>query len=238
MPAYPLNVGDLDRAGAVAAATAVSVPTIATSHALITGQPPAWGLLAPAAAAAFAAAFVIGALVPALAPRVMRSRFVTMISTGVALLAGHATLTALASGSATAGGAGCLPAIGRGAQLGFRLALLQHDAACPTGTLTAGPAASALTPILLALAILASHALAAVAAGVLAGMARAAVAAAAVVRRAVPLLCGGPLTHVVIVDGSVRPSLRIVRRRVPRLRKVLLSMHPVRRGPPLVLAGI
>jgi hypothetical protein len=100
------------------------------------------------------------------------------VTVGVAQLAGHGllALTHPAAGAASSGG--CLPIVGRGAELGLRLALLRHDAACPQGSLVAGPtAAGALAALLSAGLVLAVHSLVAVLAAALVTAAEVAVQA-------------------------------------------------------------
>jgi hypothetical protein len=139
------------------ALTALTAPVVAIAHLITTGTtPPALAVLAVAAAA-----FALGAAVPAAGPRALA------VLLGAAQLTGHAVLALLATGGpATAGApAGCLPTVGRGADLGLRIALY-GETGCPPGTYAGGTLShAALAAVAAAAAIVTCHLLVASAGG-------------------------------------------------------------------------
>ena len=136
------------------ALTALTAPAVLVAHLLTTGAAPALaGVLAVAVVA-----FALGALVrvsgaPALAAVI-----------GAAQVAGHGVL-ALSPGG-TAGG-GCLPAVGRGAELGLQVTLFGAEG-CPPGTYAGGALTRAAVAALVTAAVLVvSHLVIATAGGLL-----------------------------------------------------------------------
>ena len=150
------------------ALTALTAPAVLAAHLLTTGAAPALaGVLAVSGVA-----FALGALVrvsgaPALAAVI-----------GAAQVAGHGVLT-LSPGGGVAGG-GCLPAVGRGAELGVQVTLFGAEG-CPPGTYAGGALTGAAVAALVTAAVLVVTHLAVAAAG---GLLLAAAEGCAAVRRA------------------------------------------------------
>lgn len=127
------------RAARGLAVAALTVPAMVIAHLVAAGTIPSPSRLV--AVAALVA--VVSALVR---PGGAGRRDVGSVAViCLAQLAGHAVFS-----MATAGGSGCLPVMGRGAEVGLRLALLQPDPACPPGTLGLTEAAATTTSMLLA----------------------------------------------------------------------------------------
>ena len=130
-------------------------PAVALFDVAVTGS-------LPPAAAVLAAAAVAGCL-GMLLPERSGTPALAFVLAG-AQVAGHATAALLAQGPA----GGCLPAVGRGAELGVRLALLSPHPACPPGSFAIGGLSGAvLAAIGAALAIVAGQVLVAGAGGLL-----------------------------------------------------------------------
>jgi hypothetical protein len=217
--------------GTQAAAVAVmGVPGILLAHLLTTGV--TVGLSAVLAVSAIV--LVVAALLP------VRSTRGLALVTAATQLAGHTVLTlAAAHGSAPSG---CIPAVGRGASLGLRLALLQADVTCPTGTLAPGPAAgvtaAALSAVLAALTILAGHA----AAAGLTGLMLTAVRHAARAGRELGVLAGtlaAMPTWIALLFSAARRPVRVAAGDPPTHRADVVPLSPqhrpgtvARRGPP------
>lgn len=134
------------RATAVAV---ITVPCVLLAHLLTTGA------IASTPASVLCALIVLAvtALLPA------RSTAGLGLVAGAAQLAAHTVLALWPAGPGTGTGAmGCLPAVGRGAELGLRLAVLRADGGCPAGTLAAGATVTgALAAMVTALVIVAAH---------------------------------------------------------------------------------
>jgi hypothetical protein len=132
-------------------ASCLLLPTMFLAHLTTTGTIP------PARLALPAAAVVLGVVL------FHRSGTrVPVLSAGLGQLLGQAVLALPVEGSAP-GSHGCLPVVGRGAELGLRLALFRQSQECPSQSLAQGPTSTAVTASLLgAAAILLAHALAAV----------------------------------------------------------------------------
>jgi hypothetical protein len=217
-------VRDLERALGVVAVVAVCVPALALGHALTAGTLPALPALLLAAGAAVAVAVLAR---PAGGPP-------TAATAGVAMLAGHAVLALGGGLLGGVAGQGCLPALGRGAELGLRLAILAPHSGCPAGTFAPGAAAQQIwAPVVAAVAILAGHAAVAAAAAFLHAYA----GAASVARRLVVRLVHAPQEPGgdVITSGS-GPVHRSGAVRLPH--SVLCGFPPVRRGPPALRAAV
>jgi hypothetical protein len=207
------------RVARATAAAVITVPCVLIAHLLTTGAVAS----APVSALIALLVLTVTALLPA------RS------TTGLALVAGAAQLvahTALAlwpavPGAGT-GAVGCLPAVGRGAELGLRLAVLRADGGCPAGTLAAGATLTgALAAVVTAVVIVAAH----IAIATLTG-----------------LLLSGAQSVCIVVAGLLTTAALVLRRPpswvpVPRLRTahpqtrrwVRLRPNPaprLRRGPP------
>jgi len=137
-----------------AALTLLTAPAVLLAHLGTTGTaPPLVAVLAVAAVA-----FGLGATLP------VRGAPALAAVIGLAQLAGHVVL-ALAPGDA---GQGCLPAVGRGAELGVQVTLFGADG-CPPGTYAAGGGLSSAAVAALATAavLVVSHLLVATAGGLL-----------------------------------------------------------------------
>jgi hypothetical protein len=135
----------------------MTVPCVLLAHLLTTGTVAS----APASALSALLVLAVTALLPA-----RTARGLALVA-GAAQLAAHTVLALWASGTGT-GAVGCLPAVGRGAELGLRLAVLRADAGCPTGTLAAGAALTgALAAVTSAVVIVAAHTLIAALTGML-----------------------------------------------------------------------
>lgn len=141
------------RMSRAATATLFAVPMMLLAH-LVTAH---------AAPRPSVAVLVAGTVFGLTAATGTRSRWRLAAVVGLAQFAGHAVLAVLhpAAGPASAGG--CLPMVGRGAELGLRLALLRQDSSCPPGSVSAGPATTAaLAGLLTAGLILLTHSVLAV----------------------------------------------------------------------------
>lgn len=215
---------------ATAVAT-IGVPGILLAHLLTTGD--AAGPLAVAAVAV--AVLAVAALLPA------RTTSGLALVTAATQLAGHTVLTLATAHGSTPDG--CIPAIGRGASLGLRLALLEADATCPAGTLAPGPAAgvgaAALSAVLAAVTILAGHAAAAGLTGLLLTVARRAVGTGRRLRVLAGALTGLPARLALLLRAVRRPvrsapiGTDVTRRSV--VVPLTLQFHPIAaplRGPP------
>lgn len=141
---------------ATAAALALlTVPATLLAHLLTTGRAPS----SAAVAAVAGGTVLLAATLP------VRGRAGAAAVVAAAQAGGHTLLTLLGP-TGTGTPTGCLPALGRGAEAGLRLAVLRHDAACPPGEVAAGPTATTATAVLLTAAVvLAGHAAVAVIGG-------------------------------------------------------------------------
>lgn len=145
VPASTTDPSAPHRVARAVVVAALVTPAVVAAHLLTRGQlPGATGLAAVAA---------LAGLVTLLVPAGGRFRLATVVVT--AQVAGHTLLALTAPGGA---GAGCLPAVGRGAQAGLHLAMLRADAVCAPGTLAAGPTLTALVgAVLTGVAVVAGH---------------------------------------------------------------------------------
>lgn len=205
------------RAAAVAMLT---VPIMLLAHLLTTNAVP--GIVA--------IILLTGTVLAVTAATGTAGRWRLALVVGSAQFAGHALLATLqpASGSAPGAPGGCLPVVGRGAALGLQLALLRHDAACPQGSLTTGPTATAaVAAVLAACLIVAGHTLVAVLAAVLVTAAAAALNA---------LRACATLTLVRVPPAAVpiaSPRAVTAAPAAHRTLRALWSPRPAhRRGPP------
>jgi hypothetical protein len=196
-----------------AALTLLTAPAVLLAHLGTTGAaPPLVAVLAVAAVA-----FGLGATLP------VRGAPALAAVIGLAQLGGHVALT-LAPGG---GGQGCLPAVGRGAQLGVQMTLFGAEG-CPPGTYAAGGGLSAAAVAALATAamIVVTHLVVAAAGGVLVaaaeGYAALVRALAALVRP--PVLPRTPVAVRVAAPPTHAEPLRLDGTRLP----VALT----HRGPP------
>lgn len=142
------------------------------------------------------------------------------------------TVLALLPGQGDGATSGCIPAVGRGAELGLQLAVFHRDAGCPNGTLAAGgTTTTAMAAIFTAVAILTGHAVVAALTGLL---------LTAVQTVVVLLVAMIGLTGLVLVPRRTLPVWRRVlpaRATARRLTRPQWRPSPgQRRGPPLVPA--
>jgi hypothetical protein len=217
------------RAARATGVAVLAVPCVLVAHLITTGA-----LVTPGAAA------LTGLAVLAVAGAVpVRTRAGLGLLAGAAQLVGH-TVLAVLPGHDAGRSADCLRVIGRGAELGLRLAIFRHDPGCPTGTVAPGTTlTAALIAVLVAVAIVAGHA--AVTGLVMAGAAALTALAtllsalrAAV--RAVTVLAAmaGHRSPTVTLPARTGPSRRDHDVRIPRR---LTDPTPLRRrGPPPLLA--
>jgi hypothetical protein len=173
-----------------------------------------------------AAVFAVTAAAP------VRSRWRLALVVGLAQVAGHGLLAVTEPLNGTGSAGGCLPMVGRGAELGFRLALFRHDASCPQGGVAVGPTTTAaLAGLLTAVLILAAHTVVAVLA---AALVRAAELAVDTLRSCARLGCPAPLPMVVPVPAPSRVSATDTAERP--VRTVWTPRPARRRGPPAAIA--
>jgi|GEM_PF-4906765 len=145
------------RAPRIAAVAMLTLPVVLAAGLIDGGRP---SLTAALAACAVVVAVTAAAGVP---PAERPGRLAAAV--GSAQLAGHAALWMAGRGS---GSDGCLPAVGRGAQVALRLGLLRQQAACPPGSLASTRVLdAAVLCLLLAVGIVLCHAAAAALSGVL-----------------------------------------------------------------------
>jgi hypothetical protein len=144
-----VNIRGGRRVARATAVAVITVPCVLVAHLLTTGA------VASMPESAVITALVLGvtALLPA------RTTAGLALVAGAAQLAAHTALALWPVGSTGGTGAiGCLPAIGRGAELGLRLAVLRADGGCPAGTLAAGASLTgALAAMVTAAVIVAAH---------------------------------------------------------------------------------
>ncbi len=223
-PAPRDGVDPAVRAARAAAVTLLALPAMLLAHLVTTRTVPQGGVIVLVALAVFLVTAGTGT----------RSRWRLSLVVGLAQVAGHALLAALhpaIAGSGAAGSGGCLPMVGRGAELGLRFALLRHDAACPQGTVSAGPTATAaLAGLLAALLILSAHSLVAVLAAALAITTQLAVDAL----RAWAALVSSHPTPVRVPVGAPRKLIAEAGARRP-VRPRWTPRPALRRGPPAAL---
>lgn len=100
-------------------------------------------------------AAVVFGLAAATAPG---TRWRLALTVGLAQVTGHGLLALMPFITGSTSPSGCLPAVGRGAELGLRLALFRPDAACSQGDLAIGPTTTAaVAAVLTASLILLAH---------------------------------------------------------------------------------
>jgi hypothetical protein len=220
---------DAARVPRAAAVTLLATPAMLLAHLVTARTVPAPAMITLVAGTVFGLTAVFG-----LGSRSAGgSRWRLAVTVGVAQLAGHGllALTHPAAGPASSGG--CLPIVGRGAELGLRLALLRHDAACPQGTLAAGPtAAGTLAALLSAGLVLIVHSLVAVLAAALVTAAELAVQA---LRDCAALVLRLPARAVAPVAAPRQLAASPASGRPVRAR---FTPRPVqRRGPPVGVAA-
>jgi hypothetical protein len=214
----PAPCGVPQRSARAVVVAATVTPAVLLAHLLTRGATP--GPLG------LAAVVLLVGLVAFAAPLTGAVRLAAAVV--VAQVAGHAALAALTPGGT---GAGCLPAVGRGAEAGLHLALLRADAACSDGTLAAGPAATALLgAAVTAAALVAGQVLlAALTAALVTAGETAAHRAAGLVRAVLPAL---PAPFPASVVATLRRTLAADRfRPVPA---PVPAAPLTRRGPPVV----
>jgi hypothetical protein len=196
-----------------AALTLLTAPAVLLAHLGTTGAaPPLVAVLAVAAVA-----FGLGATLP------VRGAPALAAVIGLAQVTGHLVLAVTPGG----GGQGCLPAVGRGAELGLQVTLFGAEG-CPPGTYAAGGGLSAAAVAALATAavLVVTHLTVAAAGGLLVAAAEGCAAViralAALVRP--PLLPRIPVAVPVTAPPAHPEPLRLDGTRVP----VALT----HRGPP------
>lgn len=174
----------------------ITCPSVALAHLAITGTAPPPLVLLGVAVVAAIAGITSGA---ASSPYHLTARL-----TG-AQLAGHAVVY-LALGQPSAG---CLPAMGRGAVAGLRLAILRPDAQCAPGQFAAGPVLTTSLAVLLAGALVLLWQCATAAAGsALLGLTTRAWAAATTLRSVAALavhVLHHPFEPLIVTGGSALP---------------------------------
>jgi len=161
-----------------AAVGAVALPCALFAHLLATGT--------TADLATTTAVVVVVLAAGAVAPARTAARLALV--TALAQVAAQSVLALLTHGGGPGQAPACIPVVGRAASLGLQLAVLDHDPACPTGTVTVQvTAAAVLAAATAAVIVVAGHALVAVLSGLALGRATAAAtlvtALAGVVRR-------------------------------------------------------
>ena len=140
-----------------------------------------------ALAIALEAGFLLTAAIPAHRPGQLAA------VVGIAQTAGQLLLVVHRPGPG-GGSSGCVPAIGRGAELGLRLTLLRQEPTCPNGTLAVSTTGTAATAVILtALAILLGHTLVALLAAAVPLAAEATVATVRALRALVTPATPSPL---------------------------------------------
>jgi hypothetical protein len=131
-----------------AAVCLLTVPTILMAHLMTARTVPAPAVIVLLAVVVFAV--TVATTNP--------GRWRLALVVGLAQAAGHGLLAGVHPSSGPASSGGCLPIVGRGAELGLRLALLRHDTSCPHGGIATGPTTTAaLAAALTAVLILAVH---------------------------------------------------------------------------------
>jgi hypothetical protein len=196
----------------------LAVPAMLVAHLMTARTVPPAGVVVLVTLVAFA---VTAAAAP-------RSRWSLALTVGLAQAAGHALLALLSPVTSTASPRGCLPMVGRGAELGLQLALVRHDATCPLGAVAAGPTTTAaLAALLSASLILAVH-------GVIAALAAALVTAAEfalrTLRSCAALVRPAPALPALPVAA---PRMLAAAPSTGRPVRSLWTPHPAqRRGPP------
>lgn len=125
-----------------------AVPAMLLAHLVTARTVPTPGVALLVTATVFA--------VTAAAP--VGSRWRLALVVGLAQAAGHGLLAVTHPVDPTGSPGGCLPMVGRGAELGVRLALFRQDASCPQGEVVVGPTVTvAVAALLTAVLILAAH---------------------------------------------------------------------------------
>jgi hypothetical protein len=210
-----VSKGDPHRGVQAAAVVGITMPCVLLAHLLTTGS------VASLPAALLSGVGVL--LVTLAAPA--RSAARLGLLTGTAQVAAH-TVLALVPNQGHWAGTACLPAVGRGAELGWRLAVPASDAGCPPGTMpTDVPVTAALLGMLTAVAIIGGHALAAVITGVLVAGAR-----------TVPAAVRALMALVALVIGSWRVPVGGARQ-LPARADARRAARPQRRPSPALLRG-
>jgi hypothetical protein len=211
------------------AVAAVGVPAALIAHLLVTGSPAG----ATAGLAVTLAVLVVAAALPA------RTAAGLALVTAVTQLAAQ-TVLAVLPGTAPDGAPACIPAVGRAATLGVRLAVVHTDGACPSGTLAvADLAAAALAALGVAAAILAGNAALALLTGLLLG--RALLAGEVLAALAGVLLQVLARTAALLGWAPPVPPGAVAVRRPPRATRLPAPNRwrpgaVARRGPPLPAA--
>jgi hypothetical protein len=212
------------RVARATAATAITLPCVLLAHLLTAG------VVASATATALSALLVLAVTVVLPA----RSRTGLALVAGAGQLCAHAALALqpAANGSGT-GAIGCLPAVGRGAEFGLRLAVLRADGGCPAGTLAPGASLTgALAAITTAVVILLGHAAVAALTGVLLAAAEAVATRAAALRSAALLVLRRPPLWLPVSEvAAAAPAARRWFRSRPHPAPLL------RRGPPAAVGA-
>jgi hypothetical protein len=223
--AYPGNVGtgDPHRGTQAMGVAALTLPCVLLAHLLLTGAVVALPVCVLCALAVLAVTWAVP----------VRSTGRLALLAGGAQLAGHAVLTLAPSNAARP--PGCLRAVGRGAELGLRLAVFRHDAACPAGTLAPGTTMSAaLGAVLTAVVIVAGHAAVAAMSGAVVAGTRVLGALSRALTRLVVLLVA-PLPPACTWQ-RVLPARPGARRPIRPLRRPVVPA--LRRGPPAVRTAL
>lgn len=206
------------RAARAASVCLLAVPTMLLAHLVTARAIPRPAVVVLVTAAVFAVTTVSRT----------RSRWRLAVVVGLAQAAGHALLAAAHPVAGPDSTGGCLPVVGRGAELGLQLALLRHDASCPKGGLAVGPSTTAAVAALLTAAlILAAHSLIAVLAATLVSAAEVAVATL----RSCTRLVRPPLPPVVVPVAAPRQVTAAPTADRP-LRPLWTPRPALRRGPP------
>ena len=204
------------------ALTTCCLPVLTVAHLATGGAPPA-----PARLAAVGAVLLLAALVttPCSGPATLAA-----VAGGAQVVAQAVLVVGQQADSTTTG---CLPAVGTGARLGLRLAVLRLDPTCPEGTAAVGPTTTAaVSAMAVAVAVVCAHAAVAVLAGLAMDVSAVWVRVVAAAGHLVPLRRLGAPTVVAPVRFRIAAS-----RPLPRpLRRRMLAV-PVRRGPPLAMTA-
>jgi len=210
-----VGTGPLWRAPALAT---ITTPTVLLAHLATTGALPAW----PVTLAVVAVGLIVGALAPA-----VRTAGLAVV-VGISQLSGDALLMLTEQRP----GGGCLPAVGRGAALGLRMAALREDPACPPGTMATGPfTQAALLGVLTAAVLVVTHLLFATLGGMLVTAVERSVGA---LRAIAALVTPRPVRLPPPATGSGNTPPAPVRVPLPRRTVPLALTH---RGPPVRLGA-
>ncbi len=223
------------RLGRALAIAALTLPVMVFAHLSTAAHLPSPSALIAAAALVVGLVCLVGGPGRDGEPRSGR----LLIAVALAQIGGQAAF------SASAGG-GCLPVVGRGAELGVRFALLRHDSACPQGTLamTEAAATSASLAYAAALVLLVHVAAAGLGARTVLGTERALRSARIIASQAAARALSQVSTRLIGLGSAlrghtIRPESLLPRGSVatgpataPRLFTQWLPISGVRRGPP------